>query len=112
VALVSDAAHQSHSSENVGATRAVGQRRTDNLHAVWDSAVLRRAGPTTIADADAVNAEITAVVVTEWSTHTIVECATESEARRTRQPPISAMLYDACSSDADAGHAATAILPF
>jgi hypothetical protein len=57
-----------------------GHTRTDNLHAVWDSAVLRRAGLTTIADADALNAEITAAEVTEWATFTIADWATEFEA--------------------------------
>jgi hypothetical protein len=51
----------------------------DTIHAVWDSAVLRRAGLTTIADAHAVKAEITATEVTQWATFTIADWATESE---------------------------------
>jgi nuclease S1 len=56
-----------------------GQTRTDKLHAVWDSAVLRRAG-LTIADAHALNTEITATEATQWATFTIADWATESEA--------------------------------
>jgi hypothetical protein len=55
-----------------------GHQRTDRLHAVWDSAVLRRAGITTIADADALNAEITPAQVTEWATFTIADWAAEA----------------------------------
>ena len=57
-----------------------GHTRTDKLHAVWDSAVLRRAGLMTIADADALNAEITATEATQWATFTIADWATDLEA--------------------------------
>lgn len=57
-----------------------GQTRNDNLHAVWDSAVLRRAGLTTIQDAHDLNAEITATEAAQWATFTIADWATESEA--------------------------------
>jgi hypothetical protein len=43
------------------------------------SAVLRRAGLTTIQDAHDLNAEITATEATQWATFTIADWATESE---------------------------------
>ena len=55
-----------------------GHERTDNLHAVWDGAILRKASLTTISDADALNAEITPAEATEWATFTIAEWATEA----------------------------------
>jgi hypothetical protein len=57
-----------------------GQTKTDKLHAVWDSAVLRRAGLTTIQDAHDLNVEITAAEATQWATFAIADWATESEA--------------------------------
>ena len=55
------------------------ETRTDNLHAVWDSAV-RRAGLTIIQDAHDLNAEITATEATQCATFTIADWASESEA--------------------------------
>jgi hypothetical protein len=57
-----------------------GQTRTSNLHAVWDSAILKRAGLTTPADADALNAEITPAEAAQWATLAIVDWATEAHA--------------------------------
>jgi len=55
-----------------------GQTRTDDLHAVWDSAILRRAGLTTVADAHTLNAEITAAEATQFATLAIADWATEA----------------------------------
>jgi hypothetical protein len=67
------------------ASLGIPSNKTDDLHAVWDTVVLRRAGLTTIADAHALNAEITQAEATQWATFTIADWATESEAlaRRT-----------------------------
>ena len=43
-----------------------------------DSAVLRKAGVTTIADADALNAEITATEASTWATLSIADWAAEA----------------------------------
>jgi hypothetical protein len=78
-----------------------GQTRTDKLHAVWDSAVLRRAG-LTIADAHALNAEITATEATQWATFTIADWATESEAlarQRAYTKPDGTQVQDGDSLD-------------
>jgi hypothetical protein len=57
-----------------------GHTRTDKLHRVWDTAVLKRAGLTTIQDAHDLNAEITQAEAAQWATFTIADWATESEA--------------------------------
>lgn len=49
-----------------------------NLHSVWDSAILQRAGITTEADGTTLNAEITAAELTAWQTFDIASWAEES----------------------------------
>jgi S1/P1 Nuclease len=55
-----------------------GQTPTDNLHAVWDGVIMRRGGITTLADADALYAEITATEAAQFATLAIVDWATEA----------------------------------
>src|SRR5262245_5137637 len=49
-----------------------------NLHKVWDSEILRKAGITTIADSATLNSEITAAEVVEWSNFDLLGWARES----------------------------------
>lgn len=71
-------------SEDLGGNRITikfsqnGQTRTDNLHAVWDGVIMRRGGFTTLADADALNAEITATEAAQFATLSIADWATEA----------------------------------
>ena len=48
------------------------------LHRVWDSQIMQRAGITTLADGTALNAEITAAELTAWQTFGIAGWAEES----------------------------------
>jgi hypothetical protein len=50
-----------------------------NLHKVWDSAILRKAEITTMADAEQLNGEITPAELAEWQTFDIVAWARESD---------------------------------
>jgi hypothetical protein len=57
---------------------ANGHQQTDNLHAVWDGQVLRRAGLITMADADTLNAEITTTQASQWAMLSIADWAAEA----------------------------------
>jgi hypothetical protein len=63
---------------NIHFANANGNQDTDNLHAVWDGHILRKGSLTTIADADALNAEITATEAAQWAQLSIADWATES----------------------------------
>jgi hypothetical protein len=63
---------------NVKWTNANGSTSPSNLHKVWDSDILHRAGLTSLADGTQLNQEITTAEASAWATFDLKSWAAES----------------------------------